>query len=331
MDTILSVLNKDFTGNRKVLAEVLRAIRKTKGHLHWQFLGIWQVLRGTILESLYVKRHTDRKQMGLLRAQCVEWKRWRLRYCCNQVWTMNGGRSPWNFTAICETFKIACSDGKTPYERRFWIPLNGPVIPFGAMVKYHYVSAKNLSRLHQFGPTVLPGIFLGYVLNAGEFGKRRHSNRRHRGTKSSTRKVNHGAITDTQSWYKILPLNGSSLIRVKKHRRRKRVYESFSSRHKSRKLFIRQFKGMWKIIWVSSMESPNFNTSSIRDKWHRWESRSTSNRRYCSSIVTIRIGWKMVWFYGMRNAIAICEMSKTSWQMGNLRMKDDLENHLKAQ
>ena len=31
------------------------------------------------------------------------------------------------------------------------------------------------------------------------------------------------------------------------------------------------------------------------------------------------------------NASAICEMSKTSWQMGKLRMKDGLENHSKVQ
>ena len=59
------------------------------------------------------------------------------------------------------------SDGKTPCERRFGMPFNGPVIPFGAMVEYHPVSAKDLSRLHQFGPKVLPGIFHGYVLYAG--------------------------------------------------------------------------------------------------------------------------------------------------------------------
>ena len=29
------------------------------------------------------------------------------------------------------------SDGKTPYERRFGMPFDGPVIPFGAMVEYH--------------------------------------------------------------------------------------------------------------------------------------------------------------------------------------------------
>ena len=59
------------------------------------------------------------------------------------------------------------SDGKTPYERRFGIPFDGPVIPFGAMVEYHPISAKDQSGLHQCGAKVLPGIFLGYVLYAG--------------------------------------------------------------------------------------------------------------------------------------------------------------------
>ena len=58
------------------------------------------------------------------------------------------------------------SDAKTLYERRFGMPFNGPVIPFGAMVEYHPISAKDTSRLHQFGPKVLPGIFLGYVFFA---------------------------------------------------------------------------------------------------------------------------------------------------------------------
>ena len=64
------------------------------------------------------------------------------------------------------------SDGKTPYERRFGKPFNGPIFPFGTMVEYHPISAKGLSRLHQFGPTVLPGFFLGYVLSAGGIWKR---------------------------------------------------------------------------------------------------------------------------------------------------------------
>ena len=47
------------------------------------------------------------------------------------------------------------SDGKTPYERRLGKPVNGPVIPFGAMVEYHPISAKDISKLHQFGPKSL--------------------------------------------------------------------------------------------------------------------------------------------------------------------------------
>ena len=39
------------------------------------------------------------------------------------------------------------------------------------MVEYHSISAKDQSRLHQFGPKVLPGIFFGYVLSAGEIWK----------------------------------------------------------------------------------------------------------------------------------------------------------------
>ena len=58
------------------------------------------------------------------------------------------------------------SDGKTLYESRFGVPFNGPVIPFGALVEYHPISGKDLSRLHQFGPKVFPGIFLGYALHA---------------------------------------------------------------------------------------------------------------------------------------------------------------------
>ena len=43
------------------------------------------------------------------------------------------------------------SDGKTPYERRFGMPFNGPVTPFRAMVECHPISAKDQSRIHQFG------------------------------------------------------------------------------------------------------------------------------------------------------------------------------------
>ena len=58
------------------------------------------------------------------------------------------------------------SDGKTPYERRFGQPCKGPIIPFGSLVEYHPKTAKDQSRLHQFGKKVLPGLFFGYALYA---------------------------------------------------------------------------------------------------------------------------------------------------------------------
>ena len=33
-------------------------------------------------------------------------------------------------------------DGKTPYERRFGQPLEGPIIPFGSLVEYHPIIAR---------------------------------------------------------------------------------------------------------------------------------------------------------------------------------------------
>ena len=59
------------------------------------------------------------------------------------------------------------SYGKTPYERRFGEPFKGPIITFGSLVEYYTISAKDQSRIHQFGKKVLPGLFLGYALYAG--------------------------------------------------------------------------------------------------------------------------------------------------------------------
>ena len=78
-----------------------------------------------------------------------------------------GGQILWNVTPICETSQIYCLMGRTPYERRFGQPFKGPIIPFGSLVEYHPITAKDQSRIHQFGKKVLPGLFLGYALYAG--------------------------------------------------------------------------------------------------------------------------------------------------------------------
>ena len=64
------------------------------------------------------------------------------------------------------------ADGKTPLEQRFGESFTGPVIPFGAMVECYPISARDQSRLHQFGKKVLPEIFLGCALIAVRIWKR---------------------------------------------------------------------------------------------------------------------------------------------------------------
>ena len=53
----------------------------------------------------------------------------------------------------------------------FGEPFNGLVIPFGALVEHDAISTKDQSRFPQYGKKVSPGIFLGYAVTAGEFGK----------------------------------------------------------------------------------------------------------------------------------------------------------------
>ena len=82
----------------------------------------------------------------------------------------------WADSMECKTYLRNVTDflydGKTPYERRFGKPFEGPIIPFGSLVECHPVTAKDQSRIHQFGKKILPGLFLGYALFAGgEFGR----------------------------------------------------------------------------------------------------------------------------------------------------------------
>ena len=77
------------------------------------------------------------------------------------------------------------------------------------------------------------------------------------------KEVNPGTITGTLSWYKISPLSGYKLIRVRTriHRTRRRVHEGFLSRHKSQKLSFRTIH--WNLVNLAKhyhgiIESPRF-------------------------------------------------------------------------
>ena len=78
-----------------------------------------------------------------------------------------GGQIPWNVIPICETFQNYYLMGRRPMKDVLGNLLKGPIIPFGSLVEYHPVTAKDQSRIHEFGKKVLPGLFLGYALYAG--------------------------------------------------------------------------------------------------------------------------------------------------------------------
>ena len=66
------------------------------------------------------------------------------------VWLQPGLNENWWADSMeCHTYlrniQDLLSDGKTPYERRFGKPFKGPIVPFGSLVKYHPISAKDQS------------------------------------------------------------------------------------------------------------------------------------------------------------------------------------------
>ena len=107
--------------------------------------------------------------MVLRKEQCAELKKGTsavlLQSGLNESW--------WADSMECYTYlrnlTDLFSDWKTLYERRCGPPFKVPIISFGSLVEYYPITVKDQSRIHQFRKKVLPGLFLGYALHAGEF------------------------------------------------------------------------------------------------------------------------------------------------------------------
>ena len=123
------------------------------------------------------QRHTDRKLMGLPREQCAESKKGHLRCCCNQTGQrMVGG---FHGRLLLSANQDLWSDGKTPYGRRFGIPFNGPVIPFGPMVQYHPVFCERPIEITSIWFKSLARCIPWICITRGRNLERRHSCSRH--------------------------------------------------------------------------------------------------------------------------------------------------------
>ena len=110
MDPVVSVQNKNFSGNTKELAKVLQigSLKSFTLTIPWNLAKLVKIFPGIIV----LRHHTDQNHMGLLKEQCAEWKKVPLQYCCNQVWMKNGGQIPWNAIPICEASQIYCLMGR---------------------------------------------------------------------------------------------------------------------------------------------------------------------------------------------------------------------------
>ena len=145
--------------------------------------------------------------------------------------------------------------------------------------------------------------------------------------------VNLETITGTLSWCKILPPNGSSLIRAQQGllRRRKGVYESFSSRRKSRKSSVQT------ILWnlpnpVKKIPWKHWTSTHHRSETNGIAERAVRRVKESTSAVLLQSrldegGGPTPW----NAAFTFCETSKTFWQMGKRHTKGDSENHSQGQ
>ena len=78
-----------------------------------------------------------------------------------------GGQIPGNVLHICEMLQISYLMGKARMRDVLSNHLKDGLFQFGSKVEHYIRTAKDQSRIHQFGKKVLPGLFLGYALYAG--------------------------------------------------------------------------------------------------------------------------------------------------------------------
>ena len=130
----------------------------------WNLARLVKIFPGIIVR----RYHTDQKHMRLLEEKCAEQKKAPLLYCCNQVWMKDGGQIQWNAIPICEAFKISYLMGRLHTKGVMENFLKDQSFRLVHWLSITLFTAKDRSRIHQFGKKVLPGLFLGYALYAGE-------------------------------------------------------------------------------------------------------------------------------------------------------------------
>ena len=143
----------------------IRAKQKTSQETQWslqKFLEADEKSKVIDTDNSLKSGEACRLHVRLLKKQCAEWK----NNLCNVVAMKVGGHILWNVMPICETSQICCPMGRRPMIDVLGHPFTGPIIPFGSLVEYHPITAKDQLRIHQFGKKISPELFHGYALYA---------------------------------------------------------------------------------------------------------------------------------------------------------------------
>ena len=147
MDSILSVQNKDSTGDGKEFAKVSRAVRKAESHLYRQFIGVRKSCED--LSGTHQTSTPHRSETNGIAERAVR----RVKEGTSAVLLQSGLDEKWWADSMeCYTYlrniQDLLSDGKTPYERRFGEQFKKPTIPFGAME--HEINQDFINLARQF-------------------------------------------------------------------------------------------------------------------------------------------------------------------------------------
>ena len=169
MDPVVSVQNKNFSGDTQgacksswIRTGSLKSFTPT---ILWNLAKLVKIFPGIIARL----HHIDWRLMGLLRTVR------RVKEGTSAVLLQLGLDEKWWADSMeCYTYlrnvTDLLSDGKTPYERRFGEPFEGPIIPLGSLVEYYPIFAKNQSRIYHFGKSNLD-CSVDTLCTRGEFGR----------------------------------------------------------------------------------------------------------------------------------------------------------------
>ena len=148
----------DFPWDGEKFVKILGAVAQTESCKNRQLDGIWESMWRFNMESPHFNT-SDWREMALLKEPFDEWKKVLQHYCykpgLNERW--------WSDSMECcchlRDAKDLPADLKTPYERRFGEPFQGPMIKFGAtIIRFHRENKQefiNLSRTY-FQESFLP-------------------------------------------------------------------------------------------------------------------------------------------------------------------------------